>query len=537
MILPAPTRIVRPRRWRRLLSLPRLVLVGGLAFTLWLQTGLPGPVFLNGDAGARYLLARQFATGPAAVDLRLPAEPWAQALWDGGLYPIAHPSVVSRDGRRFALYPFVLPLLSAPLLAAVGHRGLYLLPLVATWAIWLLFLRACRNLRLGRLASGLALAGLVFASPLTLYSAMFWEHTPAVALALAGCLLVLLPRAGQAPAWGAALAGGALLALSALLREELSMACALIGGALAVAWLWRRPAWLAGHARAALAGLALGTGLVLALNVAGYGHPLGVHAAVVLGEPSWIRGARLWPALWTQSLGLLEYFPLLLVAAWLPAALRGRRSAARPLLVLLLGLSLAVAIPLLVRADGGRQWGPRFLFVCLPLLALCAGVTLQAQRRERSRLLRGLVVTAFALAFARGAWLNSVEGSDYLRANLRRRQAAFELVRAADVRDVAVSRTSVSLQLAALLGPKTFFLTEQPSELRRLARAMAAEGRTELLYLCHSGYACGPFGKGRRRVRLEYADSDRALAEFVLIGTADRYFVYRGRVQPRSGHP
>lgn len=534
MNLATSIRAARPRRWRRLSSLPRLVLAAGVLFTLWLQAGIPGPVFLNGDAGARYLLTRQFAAGSAAVDLRLPAEPWAQALWDAGLYPITHPNVVVQDGRRFALYPFALPLLSAPLFSAFGYRGLYLLPLLATWATWLLFLRACRNLRLGPRASGLALAGLVFASPLTLYSGMFWEHAPAVTLAFAGCLLVLLPRAGQVPSSRAALAGGLLFALAALLREELSMVCALVGAALVLALLRGRPTWLAGHARATLAGLALGTGLVLAINLAGYGHPLGVHAAVVLGHPHWVKGSRLWPALRVQSLGLVEYFPLLLVAAGLPLALRGRRPDPRPLALLALALTLAVAIPLLVRADGGRQWGPRFVFICLPLLSLCAGVVLEAQRRVRSRALRGLAWAACGAALAWGAWLNSVVGSDYVRANLQRRLTAFNLVSAAAERHVAVSRDSAALQLAALVGPKTFFLTEQTSELRNVARAMAATGRTDLLYLCHSGYSCGPFGEEQRRVRLEYAGSDDLLGEFVLIGTADRYLVYRGRIHARD---
>ncbi len=513
-------RLLRRSRW------PGLVLLLGLAYTLLLQALVPPGTFVNGDAGLKYLLTRQLAAGELHADLRLPGPEWARRLWeDEQLYPIAYPSVVVHEGRRYALFGLALPALSAPLLRLFGFRGLLLLPLLGCWAIWAFSLQACRALRLGGAAGALTLGALALASPLTFYSATFWEHTPGVALAWGGLVMVLLaPPGGPRP--GRALVGGLLLGLAPLLREELFLLAALVAG-LATLGLWpRAPRLLAGRAGVVLAGLALGLLAVLAFNTWMYGQPLGLHAETALTTRAWQSTRRALNALASLAPALPAYFPSAGLALLAPFVCRpGRRRAA--LLLLGLALSLTLVTPVLVRSAGGRQWGPRYLLVAVPMLALCGGAVLRAAGRRR----RAVLLLAAALG-AWGAWTNLVEGTLYLAGTSARRLEPLAVLGADPVQAVVVARNSIALSLAPLFESKAMFQVRRGSELRGLARGLQAQGQRRFLLLCHASYPCGPLDGLPERLTLRRASSASPLLELVRRSELDRYVLYDGFVAP-----
>jgi hypothetical protein len=520
-----------PIRW-----LPRLILVGGVLFSVYLQSAVPGEVFPNGDAGLKFLLTRQISAGVWHADLRLEGEPWVQAAWDAGLYPIAYPNLVRQGEKRYALYPVAFPFLSALPYRLFGFRGLYLLPLLSTWLLWAGFLRACRGLRLGRLASSAALAVLIFGSPLTYYSATFWEHTPAVALALYGVVLALAQPAGQVrPA--TVFAGGALLGLSALLREELLLLVGLVGAASAVAWLAHEPWPSKAQTAPLLAGLATGSAVVGVVNLLAYGHPLGIHALTALTSDAWAHGIRGVKALRHLTIELLRYFPLVAFACGsLPLVWRSdrRRSVVRCVPLVLLSLSLVVGTPLLVRSTGGRQWGPRYLLIVVVLMALVAGVMLQRLMRADRRGLRGAGLLGFSALALWGVHVNTPGATTSLFQNYQRRMIPFRFVRDAGPTVVAVSHDSVALQLAALFDEKRFFLTSRAADLRTLAKTLARTGQRRFLYLCYPQYSCGPLQEGPPRLTLFGAGSGRPLVELTSLGWLDRYRAYEA-VVPDEG--
>lgn len=511
-------RLLRRSRW------PGLVLLLGLAYTLTLQALVPPGTFVNGDAGLKYLLTRQFAAGEWRSDLRLPAPEWARRLWDEDrLYPIAYPNVVVREGRRYALFGLTLPALSAPPFRLFGFRGLLLLPLFGCWAIWAFTLQACRHLRLGGAASALVLGALVLGSPVTFYSSTFWEHTPGVALGWGGLVWILFGPAGDERP-GRAFLGGLLVGLAPLLREELYLLAALVGG-LGTLELWpRAPRLLAGRARPALAGLALGLLLVLGLNAWLYGHALGLHAETALSTRAWQSTRRALGALSALAPAVLEYFPSAGLALLVPALGRRPRRL-EPLVLLALAAALVLLTPLLVRSAGGRQWGPRYLLAVVPMLALCGGWVLRAAgRQRRAAFLLGGVLCAW------GTWTNLVEGTRYLAATHARRLEPLAVVGADPAQVVAVARDSISLSLAPLFERKTLFLTERGSELRGLARGLQAQGQRRLLLLCHASYPCGPLEGFPERLLLRRAGSDVPLLELVRRAELDRYVLYDGLV-------
>ena len=157
-----------------------LVFSLGLLYTLLLQTFVKDEVFFSGDGGLKALLTRQFSRGEYHVDLRLPSPLWVKQLWNKGLYPFQPPFVYVQQNRRYVTFDFLFPLLSSPFYKWFGFRGLRIVPLISTWLIWVLFYIFCKGFELDDKWRALALAVLIFSSNLTIYSAMFWEHTFAV---------------------------------------------------------------------------------------------------------------------------------------------------------------------------------------------------------------------------------------------------------------------------------------------------------------------------------------------------------------------
>lgn len=514
----------------RMARLRLLVLASGVAYTLYLQALVPAGVFLF-DAGGKFLMARQFSRGDLHFDLRLRAEPWTVALWERGLYPIGYPNVITVAERHYVLYPVGLPLLSALPLRLMGFRGLYLLPLTCTWLAWWGLLCTCRALRVGAYAATAGLFAVVFGSPLTFYSATFWEHTPAVALALVGMALGFRqPDRGKE--WAPVL-GGLLLGISPLLREEQFVLVGLLGAGTALAWLLGRPASTAGRARPFLVGLALALGLLFVINWACYGHPLGLHAIAALNAREWARVTKAVDALRLLAPSVVEYFPpALLAGAGIPYLWwRGRaRPLARVSALLALSLLITVCVPLLVRVSGGRRWGPRYLLMAVPLLALAAAIVFQELRREGRRTLRLAGMTIALLLTTHGCWLNTVGGTRYLRDEYRSTTALHALVRDSPARVVAVSSGWLTLQLAGLFDDKVFFEAQGAGELRTLARGLAQAGQSRFVYVCHTDLGCGPFQAAPPSLTFYKLGTTSPLAIFERLAAFDSFLVYGGTV-------
>jgi len=346
------------------------VIGAGIAWTLLLQLSVRDGVFYSGDAGIKALMVEQFAAGQWHGDLRLEGEPWVQALWDDGFYPFAPTYVYDHAGRHYSAFPLPFAVLTAPFQRALGFRGLTVIPLLATWLVWIRFWLLGRRLDLHPLALAAGLFALVFASHLTLYSAFFWEHTLAVALGFLGAAEVALAYGGEsrrASSPARLAVAGLLLGLSVWLRPECAaLLASVLGVSLAVAW---REGRLGGWVPL-VAGAAVSIAGWLALNQVVYGIPLGIHALRTAEVASF--GGRLGVTLAlaiAQLQGLLLFSPIAIFALlsalplWRPAP----RDRVGRLLLAITGLTLLLTFAISPN-DGDKQWGPRYLLPVVPLL-------------------------------------------------------------------------------------------------------------------------------------------------------------------------
>lgn len=74
-------------------SVPLVIILVGIVFTLYLQGKVLDGVYFSGDGGLKALLAKQLASGVLRFDLVVPEQNWIRDLWNDGLYPYNEPYV------------------------------------------------------------------------------------------------------------------------------------------------------------------------------------------------------------------------------------------------------------------------------------------------------------------------------------------------------------------------------------------------------------------------------------------------------------
>ncbi len=401
----------------------------------WLAASLPAQAFFSGDSGLKLIAAMNAIDHPARpfeVDLPKIA---------GRSVPYVDPMVAVHDGHGHVLQSPLFPVMSAPLIAALGVRGAYVLPAIAFIAL-LPVLNAMRRYAAPE-SSFLALAWIaVAANPLLFYSLEFWEHSPAVTLLAGSSASAMLGYRSRGARW--IVASGALGGVSVLLRPEAVWYVAGLGLVIG------RRQWIA---------FGCGVAAILipfaAANFLHAGTLLGPHASANLAPlesdffdarwqrlDDWLRpyslvaavGFLLVAAAWIsrifnvdlrtrQTIGLLgvaaisvaaaqrllpreslwQAFPLSLLALVPTAALT---PLARHMYIIV--SVTAVGIVLTATHDGGAQWGARFLLVTAPpLIVLASRGATDAAGAGRGRSIRVVLVvlTLFAgLATSRAAY-------------------------------------------------------------------------------------------------------------------------------------
>jgi hypothetical protein len=300
--------------------LPWLIILAGVAYSLYLVLLVPEGVFFSGDGGLKALLAQQLSRGEFHIDLTQPSEAWIHQLWQQGLFPYEPPFVYYLNDKYFLSFPFPFPAISAPFYALFGYWGLYIIPLVSTWAIWIAVSAACQRLKFSNWQTCLALLALIFASSLTVYSAMYWEHTLAVSLCFIGMFLYLIPEEETGISRKNAILGGCLLGLSVWFRSELvAMVVTLVFLIYFVSFIkyiqqgltFPDLSFLKKNRELFFLCTFLTIGAFFACNQLIYGRPLGIHAMLITEDFSWLkRVAESWNSFRGITLRLFEYFPL-----------------------------------------------------------------------------------------------------------------------------------------------------------------------------------------------------------------------------------
>ena len=537
--LPLPSQ--EPQKILRL-NLPLAIICIGIFFSLYLQTLVPDNVFYSGDGGLKALLAQQFSDGRFYFDLRLPANSWVQSLWDTGLYPFRPPFVYHVESRYFITFPFTFPLVTAPFHKLFGFRGLYIIPLLSTWALWFSFYAACRRLKLGRSITAIALVLLIFAAPLSLYSSMYWEHTLAVALAFQGVALALVPPASGFSIRDAVISGS-LIGLSVWFRPEFLCLVSIILLGICATQVKSLKAFQIIPAKAVpfAASMLLIIGIFFGINLLIYQHPLGIHSVQIVEDFS--LKTRLLTAFTNfkqLAFSLSYYFPIVffsLIYVCLALVSGKLKLTPKMQVILLLSLLFVITVPLIVPAGaGGKQWGPRFLLITVPLVSLLVALQLKLLMQTYQRQLQLALLGLFAVFLATGLYINSYLGPVDLARNYQLILPAVVGLRSQPDPIVAMSHEYVAQALAPSLPHKTFFLAEDDQAVKQLSRTLSSQGYKKFLYVCYPHRDCNPPKTGADNLKFSQANQQFTL-QFSDLGKLGKYPIYEVSIMQSSSPP
>ncbi|NER37178.1 MAG: hypothetical protein F6J93_24965 [Oscillatoria sp. SIO1A7] len=514
--------------------LPLALIVAGVLFSLCLFFQITGEVYFSGDGGIKALLAKQFASGNLSFDLQLPAAPWVQELWNNGLYPFEPPFSYKQGDAYYITYSFTFPLVTAPFYALFGWRGLYIIPLAATWILWGGFYWVCQHLKLGAVLTSLALATLIFASPVSIYSATYWEHTLALCLAFNG-LAILLVRGSQGFSNREAALSGILIGLSVWFRPEFLCLVAILLGLAAASYAVNLGYLNLISTRKNLFVVSLVIAILgfFALNLIIYNHPLGIHSIQVVEKFSLrsklYEASKLLPQL---KASLLNYFPILyftFVCIGLSIFTEKIKLNSLTRQLVLIALVFTYMVPLLVPSDGGKQWGPRFLLIVVPLICLVAIAALQSTWKVKRLGLRYVSLALFTIFFVQGVHVNTY--SALVKFSKQGFLSVLNLVREYPNQVVAVPHQYVGQSLAATFGEKVFFLTKDSDNLIELGKKLQRQGYKNFMYICPIYDNCF---KSDNMPTLQFNLDDKYFQiEFSEISRMERYIFYEGSVNAR----
>ena len=534
--------------------LPGLILALGIGLSLWLQVHSRDGVFFSSDAGLKALLAQQFSTGQFQTSLDIPQPAWVQTLWRQGLYPFAPPYAYEQQGNYFIRFLFTFPAITAPFYALMGYHGLYVVPLVSLWVTWWRLCVVCRIWRVDSPFIALSLGLVIFASPLTLYGAIYWEHTLAVALAfwgLSGLLYHALPDdSNQRISLNEGLVNGMCIGLSVWFRPEFLCLVAILAAITVASRVPQLPKPLRiVIPRGLTLGLVVAFNGAMVMTVLGffganlvtYGHPLGIYAAhdpLSVGQ----QMAQTTGNYGHMVVSLLRYFPAILLGLGLPWWLGGRARAAS-IGVGVMGVLFAIAVPLIApSAADTQQWGPRFYLILVPMVGLMVAAGLQNLWSIKPK--RWGLLGVLAIVMAMGIHTNLVNGGLHVyrdnQTNSTSLPSIHEPVAPAltalatyDERWVAMSHQAVAQQLWPSIRLKTFFRTETDAQVAQLAAELVNQSESTFLYICYPDAPCEIPSQGTITSKLPGGNNDATdmRISFQPLGTFGQYPFYRGLIQ------
>lgn len=450
-----------------------LVIVAGIVSTIALQLAVPPvEVFWSGDGGLKNLMAKQFARGDRHVDLRLTDKEWVRELWADGLHPGVHGDYMyDIEGKYYSVFPYPFPLVSAPFYAMFGVRGYYVIPIVSLWVVWLTLYLAMRRACIESWMRALLMAAFIFAMPITLYSATYWEHTLGLALALAGIVYTLRYDDIEPGRFGPFCAGAAL-GFAVWFRPE---TLALIAALLPAAFVWRRRTLGVRGWFLFSAGCVGAVALFFAINAGVYGHPLGTHAIQMTSDEHGMTGMH---AVLGRFVSLarqcVRFAPLAGFAVLTLCILAWKRSLRVMSEYVYLLVVVAVFFPLMVYmvpTDGGFQIGPRFAFVIFPMLVIACAYQWCAMPRSRS--VRAAAIVVLLLTVIVGAKRSAVGETRWMAEQYRNRVLpAYTFLDGRDESVIAASRVEVTLELGGLMGEKDFFAAFDDERFEKLVEGL-----------------------------------------------------------------
>ncbi|MDJ0690713.1 MAG: dolichol-phosphate mannosyltransferase [Xenococcaceae cyanobacterium MO_188.B32] len=600
------------------ISLPPIIILVGILFSVYLQGQVPEGVYFSGDAGLKALLSQQLARGDFRFDLIPPAETWIRNLWQDGFYPYEEPYVYNVAGKYYITFPYIFSLVTAPFYALFGYRGLYLIPLLSLWIIWFNLYLVCYSFKFKKYITSVALICLIFTSYLTFYSATYWEHTLSLALCCSGITLLLFNRKKRDLSIYKAVLSGFLLGFAVWFRPEFICVVGLISALVILAWVTKigifdpfnkiefleKIYFLNRKNPILLTSTFLTIGAFFLTNKLIYNHALGIHAIQVVEKNSSLvdRLLSTWGNFQGMSIALLVYlpiiyFPLTYLIIYLLQKIQSKNSNKSeaitysiiiiliiisflvitsnffsvkqiiqqillffiliiiylfilkdiklkfnfPLaliyltcLLFLIGVSILVPVGTAGLIAGGKQWGPRFLLMLVPVVCLVTAIEVDLICQKNKPIAKYFTCILLTILSVLGIHKNIIQATAFLQKNTLDIMPAVHLIRQDSNRTVAISHQFVGQVLEpAVEGSQIFFKVENEENLIKLSQTLIRQQQPKFTYICYPSHPCNlPKTESRN---LQFIQGDRQYQiTMTKLGKFGKYPIYEVLIKNQS---
>ena len=462
----------KERSW--FLRLPAVIFVVACFFLGGLLSAVQPDVFFSGDGGLKYLVARQINSGNSSVELYPEGAEWVQQIWAKGFYPFKPPFVYDQDDSKIVSFPPFFQWLTAPLLKLFGNAGLYIIPVVSLLLLWSWFGWILYRLNLQQRVIAGALFCLFFCSPLTLYAAIYWEHTLAVLLGFGGIVFLVKPARSCTQAFIL----GCLTGLSVWLRPEALLLWLLI---IAVVLYNQAQQPEKRNAYFTAASFVL-VALFFVCNKALYGDFLGAHSYQLITHTPWQEQLARSFILFTHlNAKQFLFFPLsLLIYAMTCYAFIKKYAVPKECFQLLfISISFSLIAPFLLPNGGGKQWGPRYFLLLIPSILIAGSLLINTVRFKTATLLWLLVpVVVYSL------YLNSFSACKTLYDDYAYRvKPCLQLLQQDKCTILIVQNQFIAQEFAALFETRQIFLAENKQQYTQLETLLRAAGKQEWIFI------------------------------------------------------
>jgi hypothetical protein len=203
---------------------------------------MPPEGLTHHDTGAKYLQVRNLRLTPSGLDwsINYPARSLDPGLKFVPFHPRQHE--IDSNGRIHLQWPIFLGLLTRIPWKVMGLWGLYLVPLLAgLGTLWTSY-RLALAVGVPRKVAWLAVPLVGLATPVSIYSLLFFEHTLVSMLVTLSLLAAVLGMKSDTHARRNLALSGALMAVAIYFRSELYILALVMG--LVYLWAaWRHRAW------------------------------------------------------------------------------------------------------------------------------------------------------------------------------------------------------------------------------------------------------------------------------------------------------
>jgi hypothetical protein len=468
-------------------NLSKLIMLSGLIYVCCLITYANDGVFFSGDAGVKYLMAKQMSDGNFNSYIVTNAPEWIKILWMKGMFPIEPPMVYNISGQYYIQYQLYFPFISAIFLHFFGFKGLFILPVIGLLVIWFGYYILCRKNKVDEFSCAISLFAIIYCSPLTLYGAMFWEHTLGIALSFSGILLLLSNRSNKI----ATCIAGLLMGLSVYLRSELIVLSVVF--MISILLFGQRINMKTISRISFAAGVSIALLVMLLLNYIIYDDIAGLHAVQVLKLLSINERLKGYVYLIKPLLILLtQHYPLIIPIVIVGILSLKQKTAQLSNILFITSILYIVVIPFILpnrslSGYGGKQWGPRFLLGVLPIITFCWSLKSREVWKIKGAVFRWTFGAIVLASFTYGFFINTIVGARELINDYQYR--IFPLYQEV-VKDncpiVVVSHQWIAQELAATMQNKFYLLAKNGQDLSEIGKQAIINGHNRILFIASS---------------------------------------------------